>query len=55
MMYFIVHENSKGLNATMTDMMRKHSLQLGGIHVHQLIKLPTKDILNLYRRSELAI
>ena len=55
MMYFILYDISKGLKATSTAMMHKRALQLGGIRVHQLFNIKTKEILNLHRRVELSI
>ena len=54
-MYCILYENSKGLKVTITSMMCKLSLPLGGIHSHQRFKLPTKDNLTPHGRAELEI
>ena len=52
---FILYEDSKVIEMTLTDMMCKRALQLGGIHIHQLFKLPTEDNLTPHRRAELEI
>ena len=38
-----------------TTMMCKRALQLGGIHIHQLFKLPTDNMSSAHRKAELAI
>ena len=55
MMYCILYENSKGLKVTITYMMCKLSLPLGGIHPHRRFKIPTKDNLTPHGRAELEI
>ena len=55
MMYCILYDTSKGIKVNSMYMMCKNALQLGGIHVHQLFKILTKDNLNTHIRAELAI
>ena len=52
MMYCILYDISKGLNVTSMPMMWKCVLQLGGIHVHQLFRIPTKANLTPHRHAE---
>ena len=40
---------------TTTAMMHKSALQLGGIHVHQFFKIPTKYNMTPHRRAELSV
>ena len=46
---------SKGLRVSTTALMAKRSLQLGGLHWHKILNLPTKRNLSTHRRAELAI
>ena len=55
MMYLVVYAISKGLTVITTAIMSKRSIELGGIHIHQLFLLPTETNLTAHRRSELAI
>ena len=55
MMYFIIYEHSKGINATLKGMVLKRDLQLSLINVYQLFKLPTEDNFTPHRQDELAI
>ena len=56
MMYSMVYAISKGLTVCTTAMMCKRALQLGGIHIDQLFKLPYGSVrVDAHRRAELAI
>ena len=56
MMYSMVYAISKGLTVCTTAMMCKRALQLGGIHIDQLFKLPYgSGRVDAHRRAELAI
>ena len=54
-MYSLIYALSKGLVCTTTAFMCKRALLLGGLHLHQLFLLDTKDNTSVYRRAELAI
>ena len=53
MIYCILYAISKGLKVTSTAMMCKHALKLGGIHIHKLFNIPTKENLTPHRWADL--
>lgn len=55
MMYVALYALSRGLKCVTTAMMCNRALQLGGIHLHQLILLPPDENLSAHRKAELAI
>ena len=55
LVYCTLYAISKGLNVMTTAMMAKRALQLGGIHWHVILCLPTERNLTPHRRAELAI
>jgi len=55
MCYCMLYALSKGLNCISTAIMSKRSIELGGIHWHKLLCIPTDPNLSIWRRAEIAI
>lgn len=55
LMYICVYSLCKGLYSISTAMMAHRAVQLGGIHWHKLLCIPTDDNLSITRRAELAV
>ena len=52
-MYCILCYILKVLTVTLTDIIFKRAIKIGGINVHKLFKIPTKDNLTHHIRAEL--
>lgn len=55
MMYVGIYALCRGLNPISTAMMAHRAVQLGGVHWHKLLCIPTEDNMSIYRRAEVAI
>ena len=55
MMYGVINSLCKGLTVMTTAMMAKRAIQLGGIHWHKLMMLPTRKNISPQQKAELAI
>ena len=55
MMYGVIYSLCKGLTVMTTAMMAKRAIQLGGIHWHKLMMLPTRKNISPQQKAELAI
>ena len=55
MLYCILYTISKGLKVTPMTILCKRYLQLGGIHVHNILRIPTKENLTPHRWADLAV